>query len=145
MMTAGELLEQNGIRLGSYAEGEHSSTCPRCSAQRQRHNQKKQCLGVKIDAKGATWHCNHCGWSGPETGSGCGNGSASNRLTTYDYQDVEGTVTFQKVRSYDQNGEKYFWMRRPDGRGGWIKGTENVNTNILYRLPQVNEAIALER
>ncbi len=31
-------------------------------------------------------------------------------------------ATFQKVRAYDQSGTKNLCLRRPDGRGGWIKG-----------------------
>ena len=145
MMTACEILERNGIFLKSYEPGNYYTICPQCSPNRKRGNQKKECLGVKVDERGATWHCNHCGWSGPEKGSG-GNGRASgNSVTTYDYQDASGTVTFQKVRAYDKNGEKFFWLRRPNGNGGWINNTEGVDTSILYRLPQVIEAIALGR
>lgn len=50
-------------------------------------------------------------------------------------------MTFQKVRAYDKDGEKFFWLRRPDGNGGWIKGVANVNTKVLYRYPEVIEAI----
>jgi len=53
---AQELLEQNGIRLKNYNPGQHSTTCPECS---------KAHLSVKIDDKGATWYCHHCGWKGP--------------------------------------------------------------------------------
>jgi Protein of unknown function (DUF3631) len=140
-MTAEELLAQNGIHLKSTTPGNHSTPCPKCSATRQRHNQKKECLSVKIDAQGATWCCHHCGWHGPEKVAG-GNGQiASSAGTTYDYQDASGAVTFQKIRGYDKNGKKFFWLRRPDGRGGWTKGTQGIDTNILYRRPEVDGAI----
>jgi hypothetical protein len=43
----------------------------------------------------------------------------------------------QKVRG----ANKKFWLRRPDGRGGWINGRDD-GRKVLYRLPEVNEAIA---
>jgi hypothetical protein len=36
-----------------------------------------------------------------------------------------------------------FFLRRPDGRGGWINDANGVDTSILYRIDEVNEAIAL--
>jgi putative DNA primase/helicase len=98
-------------------------------------------LGVTITANDSVhWGCNHCSWTGPEKGGG-GNGHAGDSLTTYDYQEADGTVTFQKVRAYDKNDEKFFWLRRPDGNGGWIKGVTGINTKALYRLPEIIEAI----
>jgi twinkle protein len=60
---AQKLIDQ-GIRLRTYSAGEHTTTCPRCSAQRKKPNQRKPCLSVKVDdAGGATWCCHHCGWT----------------------------------------------------------------------------------
>src|SRR5947207_5907405 len=87
-----ELLAQHGIKLESYRPGEHSTTCPQCSAKRSKAHQKTPCLSVKIDAKGATWHCNHCEWSGPEKGTRKSNGAGGEFAATYDYPG------FQKVR-----------------------------------------------
>src|SRR5262249_28881351 len=92
IMTPPELLEGNGIQLKSYAPGNHSRTCPRCSAKRSKMHQKTECLSVKIDAKGATWYCHHCGWSGPGKGQQRTNSHGGGFAATYDY---EG---FQKVR-----------------------------------------------
>jgi len=75
MLTAQELLERNGIRLSDYKPGQHCRTCPRCSAKRSKAHQSLKVLSVKIDADGATWHCNHCGWAGPEKGNGKSNGA----------------------------------------------------------------------
>jgi twinkle protein len=54
-------LNDAGIRLRSYAPGNHTTICPFCS-----HTRKKKtdpCLSVKIDAKGAVANCHHCGWT----------------------------------------------------------------------------------
>src|SRR5262249_40860496 len=55
---------------------------------------------------------------------------------------AEGRLRFQKVRNL-AGREPRFWLRRPDGNGGWINNTKGVDTNLLYRLPEVNEAIGL--
>src|SRR5262249_18460931 len=176
-MTAQELLNANGIYLKSYEPGERSTTCKECSHTRSRAGKKKKCLSVKIDADGACWHCNHCGWSGPEKGSGSREPKTSNvvQLTnrrantnananantagnvnpaigpvSYVYHTADGTPAFRKIRAYDKDGNKFFWIERPNGKGGWIKGTKDkdgnrlVDLSILYHLPKVNEAIALE-
>jgi hypothetical protein len=135
MMTAQELLEANGIKLASYAEGKHTTTCPNCSAKRSRAHQQTKCLGVLIDEKGACWCCNHCGWSGPEKGRGKGNGHDESFEAIYDYG------AFQKVR-YPEGHVPRFAIRHPDGRGGWKWGAGGADTNILYRRAEIDEAIA---
>jgi hypothetical protein len=45
-----DLLAEAGIKLPSYAPGQHNTTCPRCSAKRSKVHQRTKCLGVKIDA-----------------------------------------------------------------------------------------------
>jgi hypothetical protein len=143
-MTLQELLSANGIRLKDYKPGEHSTICPECSHTRSRAGQKKECLSVKIDGQGvgATWYCHHCGWTGAVT-NGRDRGQHSTRA--YIYHAADGTPAFRKVRGLDKDGQKFFWMERSDGKGGWIKGTKGVDTSILYRLPEVIEAIAFER
>jgi hypothetical protein len=74
LLTALELLNANGIYLKNYNPGNHSRTCPRCLASRKKENQKKRCLSIKIDDKGATWNCHNCSWSGPEKGQQHTNG-----------------------------------------------------------------------
>jgi hypothetical protein len=142
-MSPQELLDNAGIRLPSYAPGNHSTTCPECSAKRSLAHQTTPCLSVKIDGAGATWHCNHCQWSGPSSGiAGNGNGhDRENRFTAiYDYCDEGGELLFQVCRRAD----KQFPQRRPDGKGGWIWKTGDVR-KVLYRLPELIEAIASER
>jgi Virulence-associated protein E len=149
-MTPQELLETNGIQLKSYAPGNYSHTCPECSAKRSKVHQKTECLSVKIDAKGATWYCHHCGLSGPPKGQ-TNNGHARSQQQqhpTYIYHAADGTPSFRKIRGFDKNGKKFFWTQRFDPKGGWIKGTKDkngnklVDTKILYRLPEVVKAVA---
>jgi hypothetical protein len=137
-VTIDELLQVNRIRLKSAAPGRHYTTCPQCSAKRSKAHQGLKVLGVTIDTNGARWGCSHCGWTGPSKGSGT-NGRADDNLVTYDYLDENGTLLFQKVRAYP----KKFWQRRPDGAGGWINNLGNTR-KVLYRLPEVNEAIAAD-
>jgi RecA-family ATPase len=142
MMTAQELLEANGIKLDSYKPGQHYITCPHCS--HTRIKKKAKCLGVLInaDGKSACWNCGHCGWSGPQKGADKANDRARDNIeATYDYIDKDGVLRFQKVR-FRPGGKSRFALRRPDGRGGWIWNTAGVDTTILYRLPEVIEAIA---
>lgn len=64
----------------------------------------------------------------------------SQLVKTYDYVDEHGTLLYQACRFEP----KTFRQRRPDGNGDWIydlKGTRRV----LYRLPDVMEAVALYR
>jgi hypothetical protein len=61
-------------------------------------------------------------------------------VATYDYVDENGGLCFQVVR----NPGKRFQQRRPDGRGGWIWNLKGVRP-LLYRLPEILEAVALEK
>jgi hypothetical protein len=142
-MTPQEFLNANGIYLKSYAPGRYYTTCPQCS--RDRHgaaHQRAKVFGVTIEGDSVHWGCNHCGWTGPEKGTGKSNGHDRGFAATYDYCDAGGILRFQKVRN-PPGSNVPFWMRRPDGNGGWIKDTKGVDTNLLYRLPEVSEAIAL--
>ena len=88
------------------------------------------------------WGCNHCGWTGPEKGSGDrSNGKERNDLPAYVYRDADGVPRFRKVRNLPGR-EPRFWLERADGRGGWIKGTKGVDTKIIYRADEVKKAIA---
>src|SRR5262249_48093258 len=122
-----------------------------------------------IDTDGACWNCHHCGWSGPEKGQQParpvtetvsvtkpnpepepepGPTPAPAGKTYYVYHTADGTPAFRKIRAYDKDGDKLFWIERPDGRGGWVRGTRDKDGNsladlsLLYRLPEVIEAIA---
>ena len=101
---------------------------------RRHHQPRRQCLlglqPLRLD--------------GPEKGSGKpnGNAAADDFAASYDYPDATGVVRFQKVRNLPGRKPR-FWLRRPDGNGGWINGTEGVDTTLIYRLPEINEAIAV--
>jgi uncharacterized membrane protein len=72
-------------------------------------------------------------------GSAKGNpGSKPRIVATYDYRDEARRLLYQVVR-YEPgfDGEKKtFLQRRPDGKGGWIKGRGGVPL-VLYRLPEL--------
>lgn len=57
---------------------------------------------------------------------------ATSERITYDYRDASGAVVFQEVR----DPPKRFWMRCPDGRGGWSKGLDGV-ARVLWNLPEL--------
>jgi putative DNA primase/helicase len=148
-LSAEELLEAHGIRLNSYKPGTHKTYCPTCGNRNQSSYAESKCLSVTIDAKGTCWHCFGCGWSGPEKRP------KQDLKPEYLYRDADGVVQFGKVRNPDPSGgDSRFWLARPDGRDGWIKGisatrdgkkTKVVDDTILYRADEVKEAIALGR
>jgi putative DNA primase/helicase len=140
-MSAAQLLRANHILLDDLTPGRHYATCPQCSAGRKGAKQKLECLGITIEGNGsARWGCNHCGWTGPTKG----NGAARPELTSYVYRDRDGAIRFRKVRN--RPGRKpRFWLQKPDGCGGWIKGTKGVDTSLLYRADEIAEAIAAGR
>jgi putative DNA primase/helicase len=63
-------------------------------------------------------------------------GRAAKVVKTYDYQDQNGNLLFQVVRSEP----KKFWQRRPDGNGGWINEIKSLPELVPYRLPGVIKA-----
>ena len=144
-MTPQDLLAAHNINLASTAPGRHYTTCPQCSAKRSKAHQKNKVLGVTVDANGAHWGCNHCGWTGPEKGTGTngsGNGRGSNNLTTYDYQEADGTVTFQKVRAYDKDGKKFFWLRDPMAMAAGSKVPQTSTPRCSIACPRLSRRSA---
>ena len=56
---------------------------------------------------------------------------------TYDYRDADGRLIFQNVRM----APKEFWLRRPDGNGGWIGNLKDVPRPLpIHGLPEVLQA-----
>ncbi len=55
--------------------------------------------------------------------------------TTYDFTDETGILLYQEVR----RPGKQFFLRRPDGRGGWIHNLDGV-PRVLYRLPELRSS-----
>jgi hypothetical protein len=141
MMTAQETLTKHGISLESYVPGRHYTTCPKCSHTRSAPHRKNKVLGITIGEDcSVCWGCNHCAWTGPEKGSGAANGGGR-ELQSHIYRDKDGVARFRKVRNAPGR-EPRFWLERADGRGGWVKGTKDVNTKIIYRVDEVTKAIA---
>jgi hypothetical protein len=68
------------------------------------------------------------------------NGNGKREVAAYDYVDEAGKLLYQVVR-FDP---KDFRQRRPDGAGDWIWKMGNTR-RVLYRLPQVIEAVAAKR
>jgi RecA-family ATPase len=134
MSSATDILSKHGIHLASTAPGQHYAICPECSEKRKPANQKKQVLGVLIDADGVTWHCNHCDFRGGgyfnSSARSNGRGGSSKRIAeTYRYTDEHRNLLFEVVR-FDPKG---FSQRRPDGRDGWLWNLHGVR-RVPYRL-----------
>jgi len=119
--------------------------CIRCSPGRSTEaHRKAKVLGVTIDNIGVKFGCNHCRWTGGGYFRSNSSGRNDGFPAVYDYHNKEGKLFFQKVRNYPGR-EPRFWFRHPDGNGGWANGTGGADTTILYRLPEVIEAIANDR
>ena len=58
-------------------------------------------------------------------------------VATCVYHSADGTPVYRKVQTEPKN----FFLESPDGRGGWKAGT-NGAAPILYRLPEVQKAVA---
>ena len=142
MKTADEILHEHGIAPPPPGKQRYYTTCPQCSAKRSRAHQKAACLGITVKGDGVKWGCNHCLWTGGAYYNGKINGPGGEPARTYDYLDEQGKLLFQKVRNPPGNAQR-FWQRRPDGKGGWISNAQGVR-KVLYRLPEVLEAIASE-
>jgi hypothetical protein len=143
MMSPAELLNANGISLESTAPGRYYTICPQCSRDRTgAAHQRAKVLGVTIEGDSVRWGCNHCGWTGPERGTGKSNGGLDphddkNFVATYDYPG------FQKVR-YPKGHEPRFRVRHRKGNR-WEWGAGGADTNALYREDEIEEAITFER
>ena len=72
------------------------------------------------------------------------NGSSQQReariVAEYNYTDETGELLFQVVRLEPKD----FRQRRPDGQGGWLWSIGETR-RVLYRLPEVGEAVGLKR
>ena len=74
----------------------------------------------------------------PWNGKAKSNGPSRNVVARYDYTDEDGKLLFQVMR-YDPKG---FSQRRPDGNDGWAWKLGDTR-RVLYRLPEVIEAVAI--
>lgn len=58
------------------------------------------------------------------------------QVATYDFNDEQGNLLFQKIRYVDETGRKTFRQRKPDGRGGWTYSLGET-PKVLYHLKEV--------
>jgi hypothetical protein len=135
MATVDELLSANGIVLKSTGPGRHYTTCPQCSHTRKGSHRKKPCLGVTIDAKGATWGCNHCSWTGPEKGNGSDAGGKWTKEGEWVYHDADDKPYLKVIRYRTPDGEKTYPQYHIEGVQ-WVKGKPQ-GPKIPYRLPEL--------
>jgi putative DNA primase/helicase len=132
-----ELLAKHGIKLESYAPSRYYTTCPKCSGDRSRAHQNNKVLGVTIEADGKVrFGCNHCGWTGPQMGSG----KQRESEIAYDYHNADCEVLFQKVRTLPGSTAR-FYCRRLDGNGRWINSLKDIKYKPLYRWPEIRKAM----
>src|SRR5215475_2591462 len=135
MRSPQDTLNDAGTFLPSYDKRRTYVTCPRCSATRQVRHQKLRCLGVTIEGDRTNWGCNHCGWTGPEAGTGTsGPIGGGSEPVSYRYGNL------RKVRNPRNSPPKYWWQHL---NGGWQSGTNAVDTSaLLYRIDEAKEAMA---
>jgi hypothetical protein len=135
------LLSRHGIRLQSYAPGNHGAVCPECSHLRQPAHRKLECLIVLINSARACWNCHHCGWRGPEPGAGGGNGGRA----PWPFFLYAGGSLRKVKKPKDAKPPPYFWQHR-DESGEWAKGLNGADASaLLYRDAEVRAAIEAEQ
>jgi hypothetical protein len=156
IMRRGITLRRSGV--------ERIGPCPRCGGDDR----------FSVNPKLGVWNCRHCKpadiagdiiglvqWLDgtefvravetinqeppPLNGHGRESGGAAPQqapeiVAVYGYQDEVGDVLFETVRF----NPKTFRQRRPNGHGGHIWSIKGVR-RIPFRLPELNEAIALDR
>ena len=125
MTSAAELLRQHGITLTDTKPGRYYSVCPQCSKDRQKPRPDAVPRHHRRGDGRVRWGCNHCGWTGPEKGSG--SFADADGQTFYFYRDREASSVSARCAI---GGRAAFWLEQPDGKGGWKKGTKGVDTKI---------------
>ena len=138
------ILRPNSVILGSYALGRHYTTCPRCWRPlnaREPQGEMPRCHHRRR-RQGPSW-LQQLQLDRPREGepAGNGNGGEGTPLVAYVYGDPAGAPLFRKVRNAPGR-EPRFWLQKPDGNGGWVKGTKGVDTSILYHADEAAKAIA---
>jgi len=126
MQSPQEFLLALGIKLASYGVGTHQTTCPKCSANRQKRLAK--CLTVRIGSDRIYGGCNHCGWTFPEPGSAKGSRPDSRIYHLY----PNGN---RKVRN--RGGTPPCAWQHQDADGTWVKGSKDLPPDALYRYDEV--------
>jgi hypothetical protein len=131
--TVEQILRDNGIALKTLTIGRHYTLCPQCSAKRKVINQKKECLGVTIEADGVHWGCNHCPWTG-------GGPTAPEPVKTSSPVHYNYTPYLRKVRLGKKHKPPFVWEHRVGDE--WLKGSGGQDTrDLLYKYHLVQAAM----
>jgi hypothetical protein len=128
--TADEIFRRHGI-VGPTKEGQHSTTCPQCSANRKPGHQNLTCLSVKVDGDGVRWHCNHCDWKGGEFFE---RRSGSAFIAEYIYRQQDGSPYLKVCKTASKQFPQFHWDVNQ-----WVKGKPK-GQKIPYRLPELAAA-----
>jgi hypothetical protein len=134
MKTPQELLRAHGIDYVETKTGTYTTNCPTC---------KGGYLTVKIDRRGACWHCHDCKLSGPQPSEkeDKGSGDLGPIKAVFDYTNETGELLFQVLKFEPLNAPKAFRQRTDPGQQKWsIKGVRIVP----YRLPELIADVAVE-
>jgi Protein of unknown function (DUF3631) len=150
MKSAADILHEFGISPPPPGKDRYYTTCPQCSAKRSRAHQKAECLGVTITDEGVKFGCNHCDWKGGRRFVNGKDHAPGGNVREFPYHDESGNVLFVVERREGSltNGkaEKTIKQKRPDPDrpGKWIWNIKGIPI-VPYRLPQLIEAIAVDR
>ena len=111
-----------GIRVDKLKGGKQKTTCPKCSANRNKKNEP--CLSIDVDE--GIFKCHHCEWKGS-----VGKNNSTDEIV-YSYRDELEKLLYQTVRLVP----KSFRQKRPGGNGDWIWDLKGVR-RVPYRLPEL--------
>src|SRR5262249_38413886 len=90
-------------------------------------------LSVHLDGGEKYYKCHRCNLKGK-----IGDSTPAAAPRYFYYKDENGKPLSRKVRIGDGPTKK-IWQERPDGQGGWIKGTKDVR-RVLYNSDQLVKA-----
>jgi 5S rRNA maturation endonuclease (ribonuclease M5) len=140
-----ELIRARLEQHGCDPRGSNEKISARCPA----HEDRSPSLSIGLSDDGRVLIRCHAGceseavvhalgltWSDLYPGDNTYNGRKRQVVATYDYTDERDKLLFQVVRL---EGKKFF-LRRPDGRGGWIKRLDDAR-RVLYHLPRLLAAV----
>jgi 5S rRNA maturation endonuclease (ribonuclease M5) len=130
--TAAEILAKHGI-VAPAAEGQSSTTCPKCSHARKPQHRSAKCLGIQVDDVGVRWRCNHCEWSGGEFFE---RRSGSRFVAEYIYKQADGTPYLKVCKTPNKSFPQFHW-----DVNHWVRGKPRTG-KIPYRLPELTAATA---
>ena len=90
-------LNELGIYLNYYSDGNHKTFCPKCKNLRKPQNRNDTPLSITIDSDKALWHCHNCEYSG--------------KVSRYD-QIVDRKKQDFKIVKTMNNGKIHEWFQK---------------------------------